>query len=427
MDYRIFPPEDLLQARVKLPLSKSVSNRALMLNALTTDPLPLKEVADCDDTKAMMAGLGKTDGSVNVGAAGTAMRFLTAYYAAQPGCEVVLDGSERMRQRPIGELVDALKACGASIEYEGQEGFPPLKIKGNRLNGGSITIRSDVSSQFISALLMVGPLMENGLTVTLEGEIKSLPYIRMTIEMMKIWGADAEMEGNEIRIKKGQYQATDFTVEGDWSAASYWYEIEALTSGWVTLDGLQRFSLQGDSRVIRLYENLGVNTEFDGEEGGVDLVASPDGVPRFIADMSDTPDLTQTVVVTCAMLGIPFRLTGVASLRIKETDRIEALKTELYRVGIVLEIESDDIISWEDERCPVREMPVFDTYDDHRMALSFAPVALFIPGIIIRNADVVSKSYPGYWDDLKNAGFKVEEVTATAEAPLGENETEDQA
>lgn len=410
MDYRIFPPDDLLEARIELPSSKSISNRALLLNALTHDALPLKRMAECDDTRAMQAGLQTERGEVNVGAAGTAMRFLTAYFSCREGAEVTVDGTERMRARPIGELVDALRRCGADIEYCGEDGFPPVKINGRRLEGGELTIRADISSQFVSALMMIAPMMEKGLKIKLEGEIQSLPYITMTLEMMRQWGADIEMDRDEIHISPGHYMAVDFEVEGDWSAASYWYEIEALTSGWVTLDGLQRFSLQGDSRVSRLFENLGVNTEFDGEAGGVDLVASPDVVPRFLADMSDTPDLVQTVTVSCAMLGIPFRLTGVKSLRIKETDRLEAMKAELYRVGIVVEIEGDDTIWWEGARCPVIEHPVFDTYDDHRMAMSLAPVALFVPGIVVRNAEVTTKSYPGFWDDLRKAGFTVEEL-----------------
>ena len=410
MNYRIFPPEDLLEARIKMPLSKSISNRALMINALTAGASPLKEVADCDDTQAMRSGIGIKEGKVDVGAAGTAMRFLTAYYASIPGTDIILDGSERMRQRPIGELVDALKLCGADITYIANEGFPPLHIKGKKLEGGEIAIKADVSSQFISAIMMIGPLMNEGLTIFLKGETKSLPYIRMTLEMMKQWGVNVEMEGDVIRIPHGDYKPTDFTVEGDWSAASYWYEIEALTSGWITLDGLRQFSLQGDSWVKVIFTNLGVNTEFDGESGGVDLVATPDSSPRLLADMTDTPDLTQTVVVTCSMLGIPFRIEGVSSLRIKETDRLEALKSELMKVGIVVTIEGDNTIFWEGSRCPVTELPAFDTYDDHRMALALAPVSLFLPGIIVRNAQVVSKSYPGYWDDLRSAGFRLEEM-----------------
>lgn len=409
MDYRIFPPDDLLQARIKLPLSKSISNRALLLNALTVDALPLTEVADCDDTRAMMSGLGLTQGTVDVGAAGTAMRFLTSFFAVSHGREVVIDGTQRMRQRPVGPLVDALRACGAAITYLGEEGYPPLKIKGQNLRGGVVSIPATVSSQFVSALMMVGPLMEEGLTIDLAGDLISAPYVNMTLEMMKLWGADIEMDGSRIVIGHRPYNPTSFVVEGDWSAASYWYEIEAITSGWITLDGLQQVSLQGDSRVMRIFENLGVNTEFDGEEGGIDLVASPDLSPRLIADMSDTPDLTQTVVITCVMLGLPFRLVGVKSLKIKETDRIEALRKELLKLGFVMEVESDDVISWENTRCPVTEIPVFDTYEDHRMAMSLAPVSIYVPGIIVKNAEVVSKSYPGYWDDLRSAGFRLVE------------------
>lgn len=414
MDLRIFPPDELLQTEVGLPLSKSISARALILDAMAGGDAAF-EVADCDDTAAMRGALADTAPEyVNIGAAGTAMRFLTAYFATCRGRVVKLDGSERMRHRPIGALVDALRHCGASIDYLGEEGYPPLLIRGSQLTGGEVEIDATVSSQFISALLMAAPAMTRGLRLTLVGAPASEPYLKMTLGMMRLWGAGAEREGSVITVASGGYHSpSGFEVEADWSAASYWYEIEALTSGWVTLRGLDASgaSLQGDSRCMEIFTGLGVETQPEGEEGGTDLVASPDVTPRFIADMSATPDLVQTVAVSCAMLGVPFRLTGVASLRIKETDRIEALRRELLKVGVVMETEGDDCIFWESARRPVTELPVFDTYDDHRMALAFAPVAIYLPGVVIRHAEVVSKSYPGYWDDLRAAGFTIEELT----------------
>lgn len=340
MDLRIFPPDELLQTDVGLPLSKSISARALILDAMAGGTVPFV-VADCDDTVAMRCALADNEADeVNIGAAGTAMRFLTAYFATRAGRTVRLDGSERMRHRPIGALVDALRSCGASIDYLGEEGYPPLLIHGARLAGGEVEIDATVSSQFISALLMAAPAMTDGLRLTLVGEPASEPYLRMTLGMMRRWGAEAERQANIITVAPGSYHTPDnFEVEADWSAASYWYEIEALTSGWVTLRGLDASgaSLQGDSRCMELFTGLGVETQPEGEEGGTDLVASPDVTPRFIADMSATPDLVQTVAVSCAMLGVPFRLTGVASLRIKETDRIDALRRELLKVGVVME------------------------------------------------------------------------------------------
>ncbi len=411
MNYRIFPPEELLETRVKLPLSKSLSNRALIINALTPGALPLGEIADCDDTRVTSEALASDADCINVGAAGTAMRFLTAYFASSPGRTVTLDGSERMRHRPIAALVDALRQCGAEISYAGEEGYPPIRIAGSRLAGGSITVPASISSQYISALMMVAPLMTEGLTIHLEGEIISRPYILMTLAMMKEWGAEGELEGNRLTLEPGIYRPVEFAVEADWSAASYWYELEALTSGWITLDGLRSDSLQGDKAVSRIFNNLGVVTEWEGEDGGTDLVASPDLSPRLTIDMTDTPDLAQTVIVTCAMLGIPFRITGLASLRIKETDRLEALRKEILKIGIILRIENSDTMEWEGERRPITEMPEFDTYEDHRMAMALAPVSVYVPGIVIRDVEVVSKSYPTFWDDLRNAGFTLTETS----------------
>lgn len=420
MDYRIFPPDGILEARVDLPLSKSISNRALIINALTPGSSPLQEVAACDDTDVMVSALGSQSDYINVGAAGTAMRFLAAYFAAgaREGT-VVLDGSERMRQRPIGPLVDALRACGAEIEYAGEEGFPPLRITGRRLAGGEISIPASVSSQYISALLMIAPCMERGLTLHLDGEIMSLPYIRMTIAMMKQRGVRADFDEREgvVAVAPGKYDAScQLPVEADWSAATFWYEIVALTAGWITLaGGLTERSLQGDAAACRIFGRLGVSTSWeDVEDGDAELSGNPDADARLDLDMRDIPDMAQAVVVTCAMLGTPFSISGLDSLRIKETDRLEALRRELLKTGISVDIHADILkgltMSWDGSRRPIAASPEFDTYKDHRMAMAFAPVSVFIPGIIVRDVEVVAKSYPGYWDALREAGFILEEV-----------------
>lgn len=403
----------MLETRVSLPLSKSISNRALIINALTDSALPLKKVAKCDDTDVMVVALSSDEACVNIGAAGTAMRFLTAYFSSRQGREIVIDGTERMRHRPIAVLVDALRACGATIEYVGEDGYPPLRISGKKLQGGKITLSASVSSQYISALLMVAPTMEQGLSLTLEGDIISRPYIMMTLSMMHQWGVKSEFIGNTIAIAPQKYIPVDFEVEADWSAASYWYEIAALSSGDVSLHGLSRQSVQGDSEVSKYFEKLGINTHFN--DGIVELEPSPDLSPRLNIDLSDQPDLAQTIVVTSCMLGIPFHITGLSTLKIKETDRLEALRTELLKLGVILTIERESELIWDGSRRPVYEFPVIDTYEDHRMAMAFAPVSLFVPGIVINNIEVVSKSYPDYWQHLQEAGFKFQEVVAENE------------
>lgn len=422
MDYRIFPPDGIVETRVDLPLSKSISNRALIINALTPGASPLQATAQCDDTDVMVDALASTSDYINIGAAGTAMRFLTAYYAATErsgGKPVVIDGSERMRRRPIGPLVDALRDCGAEIEYDGEEGFPPLSIRGRRLHGGEIAIPASISSQYISALLMIAPGMERGLRIKLEGEIMSLPYIRMTLAMMAGRGAKVDFDEREgvIEVLPGAYNADlPLPVEADWSAASFWYEITALTAGWVTLTGgLTRKSLQGDSEAQSIYARLGVDTTWEEvEDGDAELSANPDADARLDIDMRHVPDMAQSVIVTCSMLGIPFEISGLDSLRIKETDRLDALSRELLKIGIRVQISHDILqgltMTWDGTRTPIVQIPEFDTYKDHRMAMAFAPVSVYIPGIIVRDVDVVAKSYPGYWDALRAAGFTLEEV-----------------
>lgn len=415
MDYRIYPPQEFIDAEINLPLSKSISNRALIINALTPGASPLEHIADCADTKAMTRGLQSDDDTINIGAAGTAMRFLTAYFATREGRTVTLDGSERMRQRPIGQLVDTLRTAGADISYTENEGFPPLLIKGKKLRGGEVEIDGAISSQYISALLMAAPVMSEGLTLKINGEIPSLPYVRMTLAMMERSGARVELTHDCIKVAPGGYSHTGAAfAEEDWSAASYWYEITALSAGNVTLPGLRLPSLQGDSKCVEIFEKLGVLTQRD-DNGAITLTPSPEMFSRLELDLAAQPDLAQTIAVTASMLGVPFKLGGLASLKIKETDRLEALRAELDKLGISVEIERDEILTWEGKRHPVFEIPSIDTYEDHRMAMAFAPVAIFCPEIIIKEIEVVEKSYPGYWDDLRKAGFTLQNA---AEEPL---------
>ena len=407
MNDLITAPEAAWRATVKLPASKSISNRALILNALSSSPYGVENLSDCDDTNLMVNALQADGQDFNVGAAGTTMRFLTAFLAKRSG-EWTITGTERMKNRPIKVLVEALNALGAHITYMEKEGFPPLRISGAALPGGEISLPGHVSSQYISAILMVAPLMEQGVTLHLEGEIVSRPYIYITLELMKQFGVSATWEDHTIRVLPQSYTPIRFTVESDWSAASYWYEMMALSPGAeIELLGLFKDSLQGDVAGAKLFEQLGVETLFTAQ--GVRLRHTGICCQELTYDFVNEPDLAQTFVVTCALLGVPFRFTGLQSLKIKETDRIAALQTELRKLGYVLRDAEDSILSWDGERCAPEAHPVIATYEDHRMALSFAPVALVRPeGIEIAHPEVVSKSYPHYWADLRAAGFGVQ-------------------
>lgn len=413
MDYRVFPPEELIEDGViELPLSKSISNRALVLAALTPGCARPERIADCTDTEVLTQALANgLTGEVNVGGAGTAMRFLTAYFAATPGSDILLDGDERMRQRPIGSLVDALRACGGEIEYAGDDGFPPLRIKGRRLKGGRVTVNATISSQFVSALLMVAPTMEEGLTLDLDGEPVSLPYILLTVGMMADRGAEIDRSPLTISVAEGRYHPVHDDAEADWSAAAFFYEITALSAGWITLKGLRPDSRQGDRRAAEYFERLGVITAPSEDfEDSVDLQPTPDLFGRLDADLSDTPDLAPALVATASLLGIPFRLTGLQSLGIKECDRLQALIEEMDKIGARLEKIRDFGLEWDGKRHPVVEIPPFDARGDHRMAMALAPAAIFIPGIVVRGAECVAKSFPSYWDSLRALGFTIEEA-----------------
>ncbi len=409
MKYLIRKTEDIQEAVVNLPASKSISNRALILNALSYSPYDVRNLADCDDTNVLAAALNSNGTHFDIGAAGTAMRFLTAFLAKIVG-EWTITGSERMKNRPIGPLVDALNALGARIEYTEKAGYPPLRIYGSALQGGEITVPGNISSQYISALLMIAPLMEKGLKIRLEGEVISRPYILLTLGMMEMFGVRCNYQDNTISVTPQEYRPVPFTVEADWSAASYWFEICALMAegGVVQLPGLRHHSLQGDAVCAELFRSLGVEMEGNGDKAVLSHKGA--GYQTFVYNFVEAPDLAQTVVVTCALKGIPFRFTGLQSLRIKETDRILALKTELKKLGYVL-TDTADTLGWDGERCEPDTNPVIATYEDHRMAMAFAPAALVRPeGITIADPQVVSKSYPGYWEALEKAGFTITEV-----------------
>ena len=420
MAITLFPTRNM-QAEVILPASKSISNRALIIHALANGGKMTKEsfgtilrnISDCDDTFVMVRALTEMPDTIDIMAAGTAMRFLTAYLSVTPGTHTIT-GTERMRHRPIGILVDALRQLGAKVEYADEEGFPPLRITGGKHQGGRLEMPGNVSSQYISALLMIGPVLEKGLSLTLKGNVVSRPYIEMTLGIMREFGAKAEwISDHELEVKPGGYQTTPYLIENDWSASSYWYEMMALTEDenpCIVLPNLFGKSMQGDSAISRIFQPLGIETIFETDDKGVERVRlTRTGTPcdRMDYDFVNEPDLAQTLVVTCAMLDIPFRFTGLQSLKIKETDRMAALRTELRKLGYDIKEQDDCILFWNGEHIQPQDNPAIDTYEDHRMAMAFAPCAMKLGRLRINNPEVVSKSYPGFWEDLKKTGFKI--------------------
>lgn len=415
--YNIKCPKQL-RTNIALPASKSISNRALIICALAGGDILPKNLSDCDDTEVVIKALKEMPDAIDIGAAGTAMRFMTAFLAATKHGTHMLTGTERMKQRPIKILVDALKKLGANITYVDKKGFPPLRISGKTLEGGELEIAGNVSSQFISALLMVGPMLRRGLTLRLQGEIISRPYIDLTLWTMREFGADAEWTAvDTITVKPKTYISRPYLIENDWSAASYWYEMVALSKdneAEVFLEGLTDGSKQGDSSVRYIFSLLGVRTTFQSKEPGrptkIRLTKNGHCVPRLEYDFVNAPDLAQTIVVTCCALNVPFHFTGLQTLKIKETDRIQALITEMEKLGCHLESRNDSELIWDGQRHPYPSplTPAIDTYKDHRMALAFAPMALHHP-IDINDPHVVTKSYPHFWEDLHQAGFEVNE------------------
>lgn len=414
----------MLETQVQLPLSKSESARRMIMDAVshTVSPGP---VADCDDIRVLadaLAADAASGATVDVGASGTALRFLTTYFAATPGTDITIDGCERLRQRPLSILIDALRAMGADIECLGSEGFAPVRIRGRQLAGGDIEIDASVSSQFVSALMMMGPTMAAPLNITLTNNIASAPYIRMTALMMEARGIDVDITPDGVVVKAGAYTpAPADAVSGDWTAASYWYTVSALSSGWIALPGLALPSAQGDSVMTEIGERLGVVTgTADPDDypnladGTLQLMPSPEVFSRLDIDATDCPDLVQTLVVAAIMLGMPFHIAGVSTLHNKETDRVKALINECLKFGCMLEEERGALV-WDGRRMPITALPVVDTYDDHRMAMAFAPAAIFIPGLTVRDPGVVTKSYPRFWDDLAKAGFVIQDIPDDAD------------
>lgn len=413
--YSIKAPQKL-NADVMLPASKSISNRALIIHALTEGDMLPQNLSDCDDTRVVLQALNNCPPVIDIGAAGTAMRFLTAYLAATNGTHT-LTGSDRMKHRPIGILVDTLKKLGADISYLEQQDYPPLLIKGHKLQGGSIEIPGNISSQFISALLLTAPVMTEGLELRLNGEIASRPYIDLTLCTMKQFGASANwVDSCTIRVNPVPYEERPLLIENDWTAASYWYELVALYApgqASVRLRGLMDSSRQGDAVVKYIFSLLGVKTTFEpsptGEPAIVRLTRHDSGVKKLNYNFINCPDLVQTVAVTCCAMGVLFRFDGLASLKIKETDRLMALQQELRKLGFVVYTENDNTLVWDGQtRKPTST--TIDTYDDHRMAMAFAPLAVKAENVQINHPEVVTKSYPRFWADLKSAGFHVNPI-----------------
>ncbi len=402
-------PGELNNIQIELPSSKSISNRLLILNALSYSPYPVKNLSDSDDTRALEVALTSNVRLFNVGAAGTTMRFLTAFLSRIVG-EWIITGSKRMKERPISVLVDALRELGANIEYTEKEGYPPLKIFGSSLQGKTLELPGNISSQYISALLMIAPTVADGLTLKLKGEITSRPYINLTLKLMKQFGVKYEWTNDTIIVPEQELNPIQSKAEGDWSAASYWFQIVALAKGdaSVTLKGLDRYSLQGDSAVAALFNQLGVKHNFS--QKGLQLTKSWELTKKFSYDFTDQPDLAQTFAVTCACLNILFHLTGLHTLKIKETDRISALIAEARKLGFVFTTNDIDDLKWDGTKEQTTTPACISTYHDHRMAMAFAPAALTVGKLTVENPEVVSKSYPQYWEDLKKAGFLIEQV-----------------
>ena len=418
------------QSAINITGSKSETNRLLLLQALYPN-ITLENSSESDDSKVMIDALQKSkivtlqSSIIDVHHAGTAMRFLTAFFAIQEGKEVILTGSSRMKERPIKILVNALNQLGAAISYEENEGFPPIKIKGKKLSLNKVSLPANVSSQYISALLLIAPKLENGLELTLEGEITSIPYIKMTLALLNEIGIETSFIDNRIKVsQKSEIVDHQSTIESDWSSASYWYSIIALSEigTKITLSSYKQNSLQGDAALAEIYKNFGVETAFNDnnlitiskvnsnyknqlQKSTTTLNEKIYNLQPTTYNLNNSPDIAQTIAVTAFGLGIGCHLTGLHTLKIKETDRLEALKTELSKLGATVSVTNDSLTL--EASSIISRNKAITTYQDHRMAMAFAPLALKVP-ITIENAEVVSKSYPTFWDDLKTVGFQFE-------------------
>ena len=396
-----------LQANIAVTGSKSETNRLLLLQALFSN-ITLANTSNSDDSEVMQKALNGNDSIVDIHHAGTAMRFLTAYFAVNEGREVVLTGSQRMQERPIKVLVDALTQLGAVITYEKEEGYPPIRIKGQKITAQKVTIPANVSSQYISALLLVAPKLENGIEINLVGEITSIPYIKMTLALLNDLDIKTSFEGNVLKVfPKETVETKEMVVESDWSSASYFFSLVALSNtASITISSYKENSLQGDSALVEIYKQMGVVSQF--KNNALTLTKDVDFKPQTLnLDLNNTPDIAQTIVVSCLGLGIGCHLTGLHTLKIKETDRLEALRIELTKLGANISVTNDSLTLVASDA--INHNVKIATYNDHRMAMAFAPLALKVP-IIIENAEVVSKSYPDFWEDMKKLGFSETEI-----------------
>jgi len=396
-----------LQSSISITGSKSETNRLLLLKALFPN-ITLANTSNSDDSEVMQKALKGNEEIVDIHHAGTAMRFLTAYFAVNEGREVVLTGSPRMKERPIKVLVEALEQLGAQISYENEEGYPPIRIKGQKITANKVSIPANVSSQYISALLLVAPKLQNGIELTLVGEITSIPYIKMTLALLNELNIQNSFEGNVIKVyPKPAVESKVMTVESDWSSASYFFSLAALSNeASISLSSYKETSLQGDSALVEIYAKMGVETRF--EENKMTLVKQANfKLETLNLDLNNTPDIAQTIVVTCLGLGIGCHLTGLHTLKIKETDRLEALRIEMTKLGANISVTNESLTLLATNQ--INSNVKIATYNDHRMAMAFAPLALKVP-IIIENAEVVSKSYPDFWNDLKGVGYQISEI-----------------
>jgi 3-phosphoshikimate 1-carboxyvinyltransferase len=395
-----------INGEINLPSSKSISNRLLILNEVLDKPLQLHNLSEAEDTDVLQKCLQKiksnTTAIIDVGPAGTNFRFLTALLSVTEG-RWMLTGSERIRKRPISELVNALQTLGADISYTEQENYAPLLIKGKKLTGGEVSMNASISSQFMSALLMVAPSMEKGITLHLQGNVVSLPYLEMTIQFMRTMGLEIEYSNSQIRLHPQNHKIIPqvFTVESDWSAASYWYAFIALShSGRLKLNGLQKNSLQGDSVLEKLFSDFGVKTIFENET--VVLEKQKTNLPTYFEfDFTDYPDIAQTMMVVCYALNIEARFTGLSTLKGKETNRLLAMQNEFRKLQVETEITPDTFFLPKTNANYFPEQVIFDTYHDHRMAMCFAPLSMLLPKICFHDSEVVKKSYPHFWEDIK--------------------------
>lgn len=395
-------PVARLNGRLSITGSKSESNRLLVLQSLYPE-LQIHNLSNSDDTQAMQNGLSSVESIIDIGHAGTTMRFLTAFFASQEGIEKVLTGSKRMQERPISVLVDALRQLGAEISYEKNTGYPPLRIRGKKFTNHQVTLAANVSSQYISALLLIAPKLPNGLHLKLEGKITSVPYIEMTCALMRQLGVDVVFEGQDIRVAPlNNLVSKEVWVESDWSSASYSFGLAALAKDAnLSLTTYKSDSLQGDRVLVDIYRQLGVSAGLG--ENQLALSKSADGVNELVCDLANAPDIAQTIAVSCFGIGVGCHLTGLHTLKIKETDRLLALKTELSKLGADIDV-TDNSLHLKPRLGAIVPNVAIDTYHDHRMAMAFAPLGLLVP-ITINDPEVVSKSYPSFWSDFEDLGF----------------------